>query len=196
MHKNEKINSLSEAEILSRCIKKDPEAFKNLVEMYQQFAYNIAYKILLNEENAKDMVQESFIRIWNHFTGYRKEVLFTTWLYKIVVNLCYDKLKSEKRRNHIEITTAEKLGYSLTESSDQDSQRNEKKSLIKEIRVISKKLTLKQRLVFVLRDIQNLSVREVCDILKMTEGAVKTNLYLARMFIREQLLKPEKSGGN
>ena len=195
MHNTEKQILLTEEEIINRSIVKDPTAFKKLVEMYQQFAYNIAYKILLNEDDAKDAVQETFIKIWNHIKNYRKEIRFTTWLYKIVVNLCYDKLKAKKRRNHIEMDMAEKLGYSITERTALGDPQFEIIDLKKRIRVLSKRLTLKQRMVFVLRDTLNLSVKEVCEFLKMTEGSVKTNLYLARMSIREQFIKSESCGG-
>ena len=74
-----------------------------MVEQFQSYAYSLAFRLVLNEDNAKDIVQESFIRIWRHISNYDSNILFTTWLYKIVTNLCYDNLKSSKRRNNAKL---------------------------------------------------------------------------------------------
>lgn len=195
MQKSKKKFFQPDEELIGRCIKKDKAAFKQLVEMYQQYAYNLAFKILLNEDDAKDIVQETFIRIWNHIGNYKKDVLFTTWLYKIVTNLCYDKLKAMQRRNHVPLNMAENSGYVLSDVNGQSLQHTENNDLMKHIRKLSRGLTTKQRMVFVLRDLQDLPIRVVGEILNMSEGAVKTNLYLARMCIREKLIVSEKSGG-
>ncbi|MFO7658455.1 MAG: RNA polymerase sigma factor [Bacteroidales bacterium] len=180
--------------MISSCINKDRAAFKQLVTMYQQYAYNLAFKILLDEENTKDVVQETFIKIWRHIGSYRKEILFTTWMYKIVTNLCYDKLKSIKRRNHVSIHNATEMGINLTEQPEYNAHSSENFEIIKQIRRLSRGLTTKQRLVFILRDLQGLSVKEVSEVLNMSDGAVKTNLYLARMFIREKFYNAAKIG--
>ena len=74
-------------DIIDKCRKRDEKAFKVLVEQFQRYAFNLAFRLVLNEEDAKDIVQESFIRIWRHISRYDSNVLFTTWLYKIVTNL-------------------------------------------------------------------------------------------------------------
>ena len=86
------------AELISRSRRGDLSAFRLLMESQQRYAYAVAYRLLHDTENAKDVVQEAFIRVWNNLDKYRQEVKFTTWLYKIVINLCYDKMKMESRR--------------------------------------------------------------------------------------------------
>jgi len=182
-----------DADILHQCRNKDEQAFKVLVEKFQSYAFNLAFRLVLNEDDAKDIVQESFIRVWKHINHYDSKVLFTTWLYKIVTNLCYDNLKSERRRNHAVLKLAENQAW-LT-SGDHVSGNTENKDLIRKIRQLSKDLTIKQRMVFILRDLHELPAKEVSQILNISEGAVKTNLYLARLNIRERILVPEKNGG-
>ena len=180
-------------DIIDKCRKRDEKAFKVLVEQFQRYAFNLAFRLVLNEEDAKDIVQESFIRIWRHISRYDSNVLFTTWLYKIVTNLCYDNLKSGRRRNNVKMELADNQA-SLTQGGSV-SRDIENKDLIRKIRQLSKNLTIKQRMVFVLRDLHELPVKEVCKILSLSEGAVKTNLYLARLNIRERILVTEKNGG-
>ncbi|MBN2612293.1 MAG: RNA polymerase sigma factor [Bacteroidales bacterium] len=194
MRKDTGKNIQPDTALIGSCIKKDRTAFKQLVTMYQQYAYNLAFKILLEEEDAKDVVQETFIRIWNHIDNYRKEILFTTWMYRIVTNLCYDKLKSFKRKNHVSLHDAAGQGINLTNETEHNADSAENHEMIKQIRRLSRGLTTKQRMVFILRDIQGHSVKEVSEVLNMSEGAVKTNLYLARMFIREEFYKSENTG--
>lgn len=181
------------SDIIQRCKKKDEKAFKVLVEQFQSYAYSLAFRLVLNKDNAKDIVQESFIRIWKHIIHYDSKILFTTWLYKIVTNLCYDSLKSDRRRNNVKLKLADNQGFSTSENNHSGNFEN--KDLIRKIRQISRDLTLKQRMVFILRDLHELSIKEVSKILRLSEGAVKTNLYLARQNIKDRLLVKEKNGG-
>lgn len=182
-----------DSRIIHQCRKKDEKAFKVLVEKYQGYAFSLAFRMVLNEDDAKDIVQESFIRVWKHIGHYDPKVLFTTWLYKIVANLCYDSLKSGRRRNDFKLKLADNQAVSA--SGDNVSGNIENKDLIRKIRQISKNLTIKQRMVFILRDLHELPVKEVSRILSLSEGAVKTNLYLARLYIRERIFEPELNGG-
>ena len=183
-----------DADILLRCRNRDEKAFRILVERFQSYAFNLAFRLVLNEDDAKDVVQESFIRVWKHIHHYDPESLFSTWLYKIVVNLCHDNLKSIRRRNHTELKLAD--DHALSIKKDYASGNAENKDLIIKIRQLSKTLTIKQRMVFVLRDLHELPVKEVSKVLGLTEGSVKTNLYLARLNLRKKLLVSEKHGGS
>ena len=182
-----------DTDIVDRCKKRDEKAFKVLVEQFQSYAFSLAFRLVLSEDDAKDIVQESFIRIWRHISHYDSGILFTTWLYKIVTNLSYDNLKSGRRRNNAKSELAD--NQALLTAGDNISRDFENKDLIRKIRQLSKDLTIKQRMVFVLRDLHDLSVKDVCKILNLSEGAVKTNLYLARLNIRERILVSEMKGG-
>ena len=193
MEAGNSIISQPDPDIIDRCRKRDEKAFSLLVEQFQSYAFSLAFRLVLNEDDAKDIVQESFIRVWRHISHFDSSVLFTTWLYKIVTNLCYDNLKSGRRRNNAKLELAD--NQALLTPGDNISRDFMNKDLIRKIRQLSKDLTIKQRMVFVLRDLQELSVKEVCKILNLSEGAVKTNLYLARLNIRERILVSEMNGG-
>jgi RNA polymerase sigma-70 factor (ECF subfamily) len=194
MH-NRDIRTLQpDADMIHKCRNRDEKAFRILVEKFQSYTFNLAFRLVLNEDDAKDIVQESFIRVWKHIHRYDQKILFTTWLYKIVINLCYDYLKSARRRNHMAMRLAD--NQAITVSNVNASGNEDNKDLIRRIRKVSKTLTLKQRMVFILRDLHDLPVKEVSGILGITEGSVKTNLYLARQNIRERVLVSEKHGGS
>lgn len=172
-------------ELLKKCITRDLAAFEKLVRQYQPYAFALAMKLLCDETEAVDIVQESFVRVWTHIDRFDPRRKFTTWMYTIVTNLCLDKLRSIKR------------GRALFSSRDQDAglddvadeidiaeiQSNEELAQI--IKGLTKELSTKQRLVFTLRDLQDLTVEEVSHIVGISVGSVKTNLHFARKKIRK-----------
>jgi RNA polymerase sigma-70 factor, ECF subfamily len=172
------------AGLIESCKKGDVHSFRELVEMLQTYAYTLAFRILLNEEEAKDAVQDSFIKIWKSIGGYNGKYLFTTWMYRIVVNTCIDKLKEVKKLSEIYSDD-----FSDSESHE-DSMVN--RELAKQIRQLSKGLPEKQRIIFILIDLQGLNLDEASDVLKMTKGLAKSNLYYARKSIKEKLMKLEE----
>ncbi len=171
-------------ELIESCVKGDVHAFRELVEMLQMYAYTLAFRILLNEEDAKDAIQESFIKVWKRLGNYNGKYLFTTWMYRIVVNTCIDKLKEVKKRSEVYLETTNEL------NATDDSLAN--RELTKQIRLLSKGLPEKQRIIFVLIDLQGLNLDEASEVLNMPKGQIKSNLYYARKSIREELAKLEE----
>ncbi len=118
---------------------------------------------------------------------------FTTWMYKIVVNLCYDKAKSNKRRTSVFARLNDDSSKDdCIENTDieQDLTNKETAALIKRI---ADELSEKQRMIFLLRDLQDLTIEEVTEITGMSESAIKTNLFYARQNIKKKLAKLEVS---
>jgi RNA polymerase sigma-70 factor, ECF subfamily len=175
------------AEILDRCIGGDLSAFRPLVEEYQGYAFAVAFRVLCDEEEAKDVVQESFIRVWSNLSRYNRAVKFTTWMYSIVTHLCYDKLRTRKKRGTTALDAVDVSLLSSIAAEDDPERLYSNKELAGVITMLTEKLPPKQKIVFVLRDLQGLSVREVSDILRLSESSVKTNLVYARRYLREQL---------
>ncbi len=174
-------------EVLNHCLNGDTKAFRDVVVEYQKFVFSIALRTLCDEEDANDVVQESFIRVWNNLSLYRPAVKFTTWLYTIVTRLCYDKLRSRKRNRtrRLEEIDTSLLASFATEHNPEQLYSN--KEIAEAMSILTKELPEKQKLVFVLRDLEGLSVREVSDILHISESSVKTNLVYARRHLRHQL---------
>jgi RNA polymerase sigma-70 factor (ECF subfamily) len=162
-------------------------AFEHIVRKNQNFAYNVAFKLTLNEEDTKDAVQETFIRVWKNIKRFNFDSKFTTWFYKILVNTCYDSMRAAKRRKKYFAdleTVKTKNGTEITSDI-------EKVELVNRIAILTENLTMKQRIVFILRDFENLNIKEISELLNMSHGSVKTNLSYARKNIKEMLLKLE-----
>jgi RNA polymerase sigma-70 factor (ECF subfamily) len=166
---------------------RDLATFEQLVRQYQPLAYSLAMRFLGDETEATDVVQDSFIRIWRHMNQYNPKQKFTTWLYRIVANLCIDRTRALKRRRALFFSRDVDPG--LEEIADQrDSETTHSNEQLAEIITrLSNHLSRKQRLVFALRDLQDLTVEEVVKITGMSIGSVKTNLYYARKTIRDLL---------
>jgi RNA polymerase sigma-70 factor (ECF subfamily) len=140
-----------------------------------------------NEEEAEDIVQEAFIRVWNNLHKYNPEVKLSTWLYKIITNLCLDYLKSarvKEKKNHVAMST--ELNVNSISGADDMVNANELHTVIQEA---ASTLTSAQKAVFILRDLEQLTVEEVSDILSMSAGNIKSNLYYARQHIANVLKK-------
>ncbi len=174
-------------EILNRCKQKDQQAFKQLVVFYQNYAFQLAYRLICNADDARDIVQEAFLRVWKNIENYKMEVQFTTWLYKIVCNLSFDYLKSKKRRNNISFDQLPNIGLnSIAASSLEEELSNQ--VLARIIEAMANNLTPKQRIIFTLRDLQGLEIAEIKKILNINAENIKSNLYYARKNIREKLI--------
>jgi RNA polymerase sigma-70 factor, ECF subfamily len=166
----------------------DTAAFEELVRQYQPYAYSLAVRMLGNDHEAEDAVQEAFIRVWRSLDRYDPAVRFTTWLYRIVTNLCLDHLRSRRRRNWVSISDDGDEKNNDVQGGSDPSDQTSGDDLLSIIRKLSAGLPETQRTVFVLRDLQDLPIQEVCAITGLSEGSVKTNLYYARRKLREQLI--------
>ena len=163
----------------------DHSAFKTLVEKYQLYAYKLAFRILCDDEEAKDVVQDSFIKIWRKINSFNNRHKFTTWMYKIVTHTAVDRYRAIKKSSKLNL---EEVNLSLDTISDHNLLIDfENRQLGETIKYLAENLPEKQRLVFVLRDLQGMDSIEVQDVLDMTATMVKSNLYNARKVLKQKL---------
>lgn len=162
----------------------DHLAFRQLVVRHQGFVYRVAYRFVRTAADAEDITQETFIRLWRHIPRYRREIRVTTWLYKIVTNLCLDMLKSahakRSRRSMDAIRCTEAGGATADEALLHDELRSA-------LQKITEALGPKQKAVFILRDMEDRSIEEIEEILGMSAGQIKSNLFYARRKVGEEI---------
>jgi RNA polymerase sigma-70 factor (ECF subfamily) len=173
--------------LIRQSIQGDLTAFRRLVERYQPYVYSLAFRSLLHRQEAEDIVQDTFIKVWLNLRFFDFRGKFTTWVYRIVVNLSIDRLKSKNRMADYQSLATENNKDWINQQDEM--KKLEEKDLAEHIKMLSDHLSPKQRLVFILRDLQDLSIEEVCQIMQLSEGSVKTNLYHARNAIRLNLIK-------
>jgi len=174
------------SDLIERSKLNDEKAFRKIVEGHQAMIYSVAFRILCHEEEAKDIVQETFIRVWMNLTNFQADKKFSTWLYAIATNLCLDKLKASKHR--FKTDSIDERSFDLI-SSDNTEQKLINSELGKVISSLTNELTPKQKIVFTLRYMEELEVDEIIKITGLSAEKIKSNLFLARQTIREKLKK-------
>lgn len=180
------MTATEETKILSRCQQGDKAAFRWVVQNYQRMMFSLALKMLADEEEAKDVVQETFIKAWTCIDHFDLQRPFSTWLYTIASRLCLDRLK----RARIIILQPHDEQVMQRFCSDDDSHHNlENHEWVSVVKLLAEGLSTKQRLVFTLCQLEGLSSTEVEQIIGMDGQQVKNNLYVARKTIRKQLKK-------
>ena len=173
-----------ESEIISRCQNGDKAAFRWVVQTYQRMIFSLALKMLADEEEAKDLVQDTFIRVWKSIESYDSRKPFATWLYTIASRTCLNRLKAKK----IAACQPEDVAVFRQFASEDDSQRTlENSEWISIVKTLAEGLSKKQRLVFTLSQLEGLSSMEIEQITGLDASQIKGNLYVARQTIRKRL---------
>lgn len=162
----------------------DKRAFSVLVKFFQPKVFTLAFRMLCNEEDAKDAVQDTFIKAWMQLKTHQNDYQFSTWLYKIASNICLDKLKSSQRRLSVKISETN----SFEISNEADTENNLiNKDLADKIKAITNTLSPKQKMLFTLRYLEELEVDEIMQITGLSAVKIKNNLYLARQAVAKQM---------
>jgi RNA polymerase sigma-70 factor (ECF subfamily) len=165
----------------------DQEAFAELVTRHQRYVYNLAYRLLRDVDEAEDLAQEAFLRAWQGLGGFRGEAKFTTWLYRIVTNLCYNRLAG-LRRQLFDVGLDEDDSVAMTlppnEGPPAAVEAAEQRAFLH--RQIAA-LPAKYRLVITLFYLQEFSYQEIAQVLDLPLGTVKTHLFRARERLKRQI---------
>lgn len=173
----------------------DTAAFDNLVLRYKDRVFNLCYRILGDFHEADDSAQETFLKVFRSIKGFRFDAAFSTWLYRVAVNTCKNRLKSSEYRRKNMTISLENPGYSGTgappreirDNGDSPGNHVEKKERIRQVQEAVNALPPDQKTVVTLRDIQGFSYEEIADITGLNLGTVKSRLSRARLGLREQL---------
>lgn len=174
-------------DIIRKCTEGDAASFGLLVRAHQGYAFALAFRMLADENEARDVVQESFVRVWNNIGRYDPSQKFTTWLYAIVSRVCLDRLRSRSRSNRLFHRTSNGSPREDVPDPTDPERSYSNRELAQLISRLSDGLSPTQKLVFTLRDLQECTVAEVCAITGLSEGSIKTNLSYARRTIRHLL---------
>lgn len=162
------------------------QAFSQVVEDYADFAYNVAFRMLRNTEDAEDAVQEAFISVYRSFARFKGESKVSTWLYRIVVNACLMKIRKEKSRSKYVVET----GYNDEIVSDWGNDP-EQAAVNSELRGVVEtgldSLSPDLRAAIVLRDVQGVSTEEGAAALSLSISAFKSRLHRGRLLLRQHI---------
>lgn len=177
--------NVDEKRLVRRAQAGDTDAFATLVATHQQFVYNLAWRTLGNQQEAEDITQEAFVRAWRGLPRFRQQAQFRTWLYRIVVNLCYNRLP--KLRREFEALGEEVMEILPSQRFDNPAvhvENNERRTFLHQH---INALPEAQRLLIMLRYQQELSYQEIATIVGCPLGTVKTGIFRARVRLRKAL---------
>ncbi len=180
-----------EADLIERSQAGDEQAFQELVNQYRTRVASIAYQVLGNYEDARDVSQEVFIKLYRGLKGFDPKKKFFTWLYRLTVNAAIDFLRSKKRRSQ-EFSIDERpnqyqdIPASELESVTYDFERKELRQIF---HGLADRLNPKQKAAFVLCDLQGFSADEVADMLNCPKVTLRWYLHEARKRIRKMIAR-------
>ena len=161
----------------------DEPAFAELVERHGAMVYNLALRLLNNSHEAEDMAQEAFVRAWQALPGFRGEAAFSTWIYRITTNLCYNRLP------HVR-TALQALDASAIDWPDQrplPESRLQSAEMRRALYAAVDALPDHYRLLIQLRHMQELSYNDIAEVTGMPLGTIKTGLHRAHRRLRAAL---------
>jgi RNA polymerase sigma-70 factor (ECF subfamily) len=173
-----------ERQLIRRAQQGETAAFEALVLQHAPYVYNLALRTLNDATEAEDIAQEAFVRVWQALPQFQAKSQFRTWLYRIVTNLCYNRLPRLKTELAALDPTEEVI---LSDGR----QAVERALLTAELRqqIFTAISTLPQnyRLLITLRHLQELSYEEIAEVTEMPLGTVKTGIFRARQMLQERL---------
>ncbi len=167
------------------------DVFDRLMSELQGRAFSLAYYWTGSREDALDLVQEAFVRLWKTLPSWKPRAGLYTWLYRVIINLAKDRFREAGRRGEVPIREGA-LGVSSPGPGPaaEAAARETGEMIVKAVAA----LPPRQKEVFILRHYQNLSIKEIARVQGTTPGAAKANLFQALVKLRE-LLKPRLEGG-
>ena len=185
---------MDEAELIRAAQQGDQRAFEQLVRSYDQSVLRLATNLLRSPEEANDIYQEAFLRVYKNLHTFRFDCSFHTWLYRIVTNLCLDALRKRRVRREEDTVVETSEGFldrmdTVEESrADGDPQRQLMSGQLRvRIREVLDGLTPRERAVFEMRHYQGLRLRAIGDMLGTSEEAAKNCLFRATQKMRAAL---------
>lgn len=176
---------IDENRLVGRAQNGDQEAFNLLVLAHQRFVYNLAVRSVSDPHEAQDISQEAFLRAWMALPRFKARSRFRTWLYRIVVNLCYTRLPGLRRE--LDALPVEEESGIMDESRLNPSKAAELSEQRDYLHGQIENLPDSYRMMIVLRYQQGFSYEEIAEILGVPMGTVKTGIHRARKQLREAL---------
>ena len=178
------MNTISDKELFNLVAGDDQRAFGEFVERYKNRLYNFIFRIIPEKEAAEDILQDTFLRVYNQRKNYSPDFALSTWVYTIALNLVRSELRKRKLRKYLSLDF-------LKEENDielPDTINPEPGRLMPLLEKAIKNLPEEYRTAFVLCDIERLPYNEIAEIMRVPVGTVKSRINRARSMLREKLL--------
>jgi RNA polymerase sigma-70 factor (ECF subfamily) len=194
---SEALEGLPDGELVRLVQKGEQEAYACLFRRYYQKVFSLAYSRLRNREDAQDIVQDAFVKVFRYVGSFKGNSSFYTWLYRITANLCIDRLRQAGRDQQVEYVEGRKLkaavergqsimGRSSMEGDDPARNLDRKEVLIKLQEAIDE-LPDYHRDVILMREVGGMSYSEMAKAMNVSKGTIMSRLFHARRKVKERL---------
>ena len=181
----------NETTLIQKAQKGNHDAFAALVDEHQRYVYNLALRVVKDENEALDLTQETFVRAWTALPNFKGQSQFRTWLYRIVTNLCYNRLPNLRRSlNDLGDDVMEDIPEQHFNSPASEFESNETKHHLSQA---IQNLDTNYQLLITLRYQNELSYDEIATTLNLPLGTVKTGIFRAKEQLRKALVHLEDS---
>ena len=178
--------------LVARFKEGDESSFKELVERYQSRVYSIVLAMLGDKNDADDLSQEVFLKVYRFIHQFKGRSKFFTWLYRLTINTCISARNRKKRNNQILLSQSFKKDFTPIDTLQNDAKSPieilQNRELEKKIKLALDSLSDGLKEVFVLREIEDLSYKQLSRILHCPEGTVKSRLFRAREELKKKLM--------
>jgi RNA polymerase sigma-70 factor (ECF subfamily) len=181
----------TDEELVARSNGGDPDSFNELIRRWQRPIYALAYRQIGREEDARDVCQETFLRAFRALKGFRGQAKFSSWLYRIAINLCRDWMRRERRTPVMQAPEDVDLmdlaaAHQPSESIEDHIARNDLSRAVERAMAV---LPEEQRAAIVLKEYHGLTFQEIADLVGCPLSTVKTRLYQGLTVLRRELAR-------
>ena len=184
----------TDEELVARSIGGDSESFNELVLRWERPIYALAYRTIGREEDARDVCQETFLRAFRALPGFRGQAKFSSWLYRIALNLCRDWVRRQRRTPVVQVP--EDVDVMELAAAREPSEPIEnivaRRDLTRAVEKAMEKLPEEQRTAIILKEYHGLTFQEIADLAGCPLSTVKTRLYQGLAVLRRELGKSDQ----
>jgi RNA polymerase sigma-70 factor (ECF subfamily) len=184
----------TDEELIALSTAGDTESFNTLVARWERPIYALAYRVLGREEDARDICQETFLRAFRGIKGFKGQAKFSSWLYRIALNLCRDWIRRERRSPKITTLDAETEAVQVDNRAESAELVAIRRDLGRLITLAMSTLSEEQRTTIVLKEYHGLTFQEISDLQGCPLSTVKTRLYQGLFSLRRQLRRSGVDG--
>ena len=181
----------TDEELVARSIRGDAESFNQLILRWERPIYALAYRTIGREEDARDVCQETFLRAFRALPGFRGQAKFSSWLYRIALNLCRDWMRRERRAPVVQPPENVDLMELAAAAEPTESIENvvARRDLMRAVEGVMATLPEEQRTAIILKEYHGLTFQEIADLVGCPLSTVKTRLYQGLTVVRRELAK-------
>jgi len=175
--------------LIERCLKGDQRAWDEIVRLHWRKVFNVAYKFVGRQDEAEDLAQDIFLKLFKSLKTFDRRANFSTWLISVSRNLCIDHYRSMRREHDVVTHDVDVVSLARPSAVDSPQMALERRDRVALLRAALDKLAPSLRTAVMLRDIQELSYQEIAEKLGVPEGTVKSRINRGRTELSRQIAR-------